>query len=125
MIRSIVAVVAGYLVMVVGARIYVAATGSHDTTETAYTVSLLIAGLIIAGAGGFVAAIIAIRRESWHGIALGVALGVALAVYGPHSMLGYPEDVSAQLTLGIALVCVIGPVIGAYLRTRTLPRAEV
>lgn len=124
MVRSIIAVVAGYLVMVASARIYVAATSSYDTAEPVNSISLLIAGLVIAVASGFVAAFVAIRRESWHGIALGVALGVSLAVYGPHAMLGYPEDISAQLTLGIALVCVIGPVIGAYLRAQMLPRTE-
>src|SRR5262245_28833916 len=89
MLRSIGAVIAGYLVFAVLAVTLFAVTGrnAHAPAPPAFMVGSIVCGMLFAGLGGYVAALLAGRQPVAHATALTVVIaslaGVSLLTSPP------------------------------------------
>jgi len=84
MLRSVTAVVVGYLVFAVSAALLFLVSGRdpHQQQDISFVVLSVVYGMVFAGAGGYVAGTIAGRKPRLHGAAVGlvVALGATASL---------------------------------------------
>jgi len=121
LLRSIVAVILGYAVFAVssGAIFLLSGHPAHAPASMAFMLMTIVAGIVFAAVGGYVAGWLAGRRPVTHALAVGVLLAVGAAV-------------SLAMTLGhgavwtqIAALLLMAPsaVAGGWWRAQALSRA--
>ena len=118
LLRSIIAVILGYAVFAIssGAIFLLSGHPAHATASVAFMLMTIVAGIVFAAVGGYVAGWLAGRRPVAHAVAMGVLLAVGAAV-------------SLVMTLGhgavwtqVAALLLMAPsaVIGGWWRARTV-----
>jgi len=124
MLRSIAAVIAGYVTLAVltAGTIFLlgaAFPASYTPTNTGWVLFNLLYGALYAVVGGYVAGVIARRAEVGHGLALGILMVVLSLVTFVLTQTGQPPT-GQPLWYSIALVVLAlpTPVLGSYLRQR-------
>jgi peptidoglycan/LPS O-acetylase OafA/YrhL len=103
-LRSITAVVAGYLLFGVSAAIFFPLTGRdpHDAAPPSFILWTTLYGIAVAMAGGYVASVIAPRRQRLHA----AAVGLLIAIGATASLIAAPAGARwSQLTA----LCIMAP----------------
>src|SRR5262245_12908021 len=117
MVRSVIAVIAGWAVFGLSAALHFAFAGRspHDTPTTAFAIGTTIYGVVFALAAGGVAAALAPGRPIVHAavVSLVIAAGATAA------MLSRPAVVIWSQTAALVLMAPAATVGGALLRSRT------
>jgi hypothetical protein len=82
MIRSIVAVVVGYLIFALAAFAFFQVSGQppHEAAPLSIMLGSIVVGLVFAVLGGYTAGWLGRRRPLAHGVAVGIVLGLGAAV---------------------------------------------
>ena len=121
MVRSVVAVIAGYLIFAASAVLLFRLTGRnpHAPAELWFVLVTIVYGLFFATVGGFVAALLGKRFEMEHAL----AVASLIAALGAASLL---SDVRAgAIWTQLAAILIIAPcaMLGGYLRQRQVGKA--
>lgn len=116
MLRSVLAVVAGYAVFAVAAFAFFSLSGQppHQPAPTAVMLGSIAVGMVAALAGGYLAAWLAAQRPFAHGIAVAgvLALGATVSLV---KTLGHGAIWSQLAALVLMAPCAVG---GGWLRGR-------
>jgi hypothetical protein len=121
MARSVLAVIAGYLIFALSAFAFFQISGQppHQAAPTPIMLGSIVFGMVFALLGGYVAAWLARRRPLAHGVAVGgvLALGAAISLL---STLG-----KGAVWSQVAALTLMAPsaVVGGWLRLRQLASA--
>lgn len=117
-VRSIFAVLAGYLLFAASSvgLFLIMARDPHAPTTTGFMVFSMIYGAFFAAVGGFVAALIAGRLEFEHSL----AVSGMIAVVGAASLLARPAGESMWTQLAALLIMAPSAMLGGYLRAKQI-----
>jgi hypothetical protein len=124
MLRSIGAVIAGYLTLTVltaGTIFLLGAVfpASYTPANTGWVLFNLLYGALYAVLGGYVAGLIAHRAEVRHGLALGIVMVVInIALFIPAQTGSIPTVQPLWYHLALIALALPAPVLGGYLRNR-------
>ena len=127
--RSLLAVVLGYVVMLVaflGAETALTAVAPElipqkgKPTDPLYFVFQLTTGFFFIGIGGYVTALLAGRSEMKHALGLG-ALSIAMSIV---SRLQYPGDEPLWYSIALMFLAIPGALAGGYYRVRQMEEGE-
>jgi hypothetical protein len=123
MIRSLLAVVLGYVVMLVaflGAETALTAVAPElipqkgKPTDPLYFVFQLVTGFFFISIGGYITALLAGRSEVKHALGLG-ALSIAMSIV---SRLEYPGDEPLWYSIALMFLAIPAALVGGYFRAR-------
>ena len=121
MVRSVLAVIAGYLVFALSAFAFFQISGQdpHRAAPTIIMVGSIVFGTVFAFLGGYVAAWLARSRPLAHGAAVGgvLALGATISLF---STLDKGAIWSQVAALALMAPCAVA---GGWLRSRQVARA--
>jgi peptidoglycan/LPS O-acetylase OafA/YrhL len=120
MVRSVLAVLAGYLIFALSAFAFFQISGQppHQAAPTPFMLGSIVFGMVFALLGGYVAARVARRRPLAHGLAVGcvLALGAVVSLIGTYGKGAVWSQVAA---LALMAPCAV---IGGWLRSRQAAR---
>lgn len=118
MVRSVVAVIAGYLVFAVSAILLFRLSGHdpHAPAEIGFVLVTIVYGMLFATLAGFLAALLGKRFEMEHSL----AVASLIAALGAASLLASVK--SGAIWTQLAAILIIAPcaMLGGYLRQRQL-----
>ncbi len=117
MVRSVLAVVLGYVVMLVayrGSDIILTAFQPEFVPDPAYFVFLLGTGFFFMIAGGYVTALLAGRSEMKHALSLG-ALSIAMSIL---ERIFFAADQPLWYTIALMFLSIPSALVGGYFRLR-------
>ncbi len=116
MIRSILAVIIGYLVFAVSAVLLFSLSGrdSHDVVPMWFLLISIVYGAFFAALGGYLAATIARRNKFRYAAILSIVIGTGALI----SLLSRPGKGAIWSQLSALLVMAPAAMIGGYLRDR-------
>jgi hypothetical protein len=123
MTRSLLAVVLGYVVMLVaflGAETALTAVAPElipqkgRPTDPLYFVFQLVTGFVFISVGGYTTAMLAGRSEMKHALGLG-ALSIAMSIV---SRLQYPGDEPLWYSIALMFLAIPAALVGGYFRAR-------
>ena len=129
MMRSLLAVVLGYVVMLVaflGAETALTAVAPElipqkgKPTDPLYFVFQLVTGFFFISIGGYITALLAGRSEMKHALALG-ALSIAMSIV---SRLQYPGDEPLWYSIALMFLAIPAALVGGYYRVRQLDEGK-
>ena len=116
MIRSLIAVIVGYAVFAVSAVILFAGSGTnpHGAVSASFMVLAIVYGMLFAGLGGYLAALIAKRKNFLHSVILTIVIasGALFSLLSSSGKGAIWSQVSAILLMAPLSM------IGGYIRTR-------
>jgi len=123
MLRSIVAVLSGYLLFAASAvaLFWLSGRDPHAPASALFQLFTTLYGMLFAGLGGFVAAVLARRSEFEHGF----AVATLIAVIGAASLLGTLGHGSLWTQLAAILIMAPMAMVGARFRARQVRRSRV
>jgi hypothetical protein len=118
MVRSVIAVIAGYLVFAVSALLLFRLSGRdpHAPAEIGFVIVTVVYGMLFATLAGFLAALLGKRFEMEHAL----AVASLIAALGAASLLASVK--SGAIWSQLAAILIIAPcaMLGGYLRQRQL-----
>lgn len=118
MVRSVIAVIAGYVVFAVSAILLFRLSGHdpHAPAEIGFVLITVIYGMLFATLAGFLAALLGRRFEMEHAL----AVASLIAALGAASLLASVK--SGAIWTQLAAILIIAPcaMLGGYLRQRQL-----
>jgi hypothetical protein len=116
MLRSVIAVVAGYLVFGASAAAWfkISGRGPHAPADMIFMAGSILYGMFFAAVSGFVAAWLAKRYEFEHSLAVATLIAAA----GAASLLARPGQGAMWTQLGTLLIMAPMAMVGGYLRRR-------
>ena len=116
MIRSVIAIIAGYLVFAVSAVLLFSISGRdpHDAVPAWFLVTTILYGCAFAALGGYLAALIARRKAFRHAAILTIVIG-ALALV---SLLSRPGKGAIWSQLSAILLMAPSAMAGGYVRNQ-------
>ena len=118
MVRSVIAVIAGYLVFAVSALLLFRLSGRdpHAPAEIGFVIVTIVYGMLFATLAGFLAALLGKRFEMEHAL----AVASLIAALGAASLLASVK--SGAIWSQLAAILIIAPcaMLGGYLRQRQL-----
>ena len=122
MLRSVVAVVTGYLLFGLSAFAFFSLSGHdpHAPASAPFMVISVVYGLVFSVAGGYVAALIAGRLEIEHAF----AVATLVAAIGAASYIAEAPGESKWTQLSAILIIAPVAILGGYLRRRQI-RAKI
>ncbi|HZQ67967.1 MAG TPA: hypothetical protein VFA68_05545 [Terriglobales bacterium] len=121
MVRSVVAVIAGYLIFAASAVVLFRWTGRdpHAPAEIWFVIVTIVYGLFFATLAGFVAALLGKRFEMEHAL----AVASLIAALGAASLLAEVKSDAIWTQLAAILIIAPSAMLGGYLRQRQVRRA--
>jgi multisubunit Na+/H+ antiporter MnhB subunit len=116
MLKSVAAVVTGYVVFAVSAVLLFWATGRdpHEPQRVGFLVFSVLYGMAFATAGGFVAAKIAARKPRQHALAVAVVLAIGASA----SLLAQPGAGARWSQLAALIFMAPAALAGGFVRSR-------
>src|SRR5262245_40826968 len=113
MIRSIIAIMAGYFVFAVSAGLLFSLSGRdpHDSVPAWFLVTSILYGCLFAALGGYLAALIARRKVIQHAAALTIVIGAGALV----SILSRPGAGAIWSQLAALLLMAPSAMVGGYI----------
>lgn len=121
MIRSILAVLVGYLIFALSAFAFFRISGQppHQDAPMPIMLASIAVGMILAQLGGYAAGWLARRRPLAHGVAVALVLALGAAV----SLLGTVGKGAVWSQVAALVLMVPSAVIGGWVRSRQASRA--
>lgn len=118
MVRSVLAVIAGYFIFAASAFLLFRLTGRnpHAPAELWFQMATILYGLFFAALGGFVAALLGKRFEIEHAL----AVASLIAAFGAASLLATVKTGAIWTQLASILLIAPCAMVGGYLRQRQL-----
>ncbi len=123
MIRSIVAVIAGYFVFAVSAVLLFSITGRdpHDNAPAWFLITSIVYGGVFAAIGGYLSAVIAKRNQFLHAGLVTIVIGSGALI----SLLSKPGKGAIWSQLSALLIMAPSAMIGGYLWARKSKNGNV
>jgi uncharacterized membrane protein YedE/YeeE len=116
MVRSVIAVILGYVIFAASALLLFRVTGRHphEPAETWFMIVTIIYGLLFATLAGFVAAFLGKKFEMEHAL----AVASLIAAVGAASLLADVKTSAIWTQLAVILIIAPSAMLGGYLRQR-------